>query len=277
MIFAEAVAKEAGKVIMTAISDREKRVSEKTSATDLVTETDEAVEKLIKEKVKRNFPHHEFIGEETSNADEHGLLDFGDAPTWIVDPIDGTMNFIHGNPNVAVSIAVAVNKRVQVGLIYLPAFDLMYSASRGKGCKVNGKAGHVSDCVALNKAMVIFDLWANSGRDIEKAQIGFVAGLMPHTHAIRSIGSAAVSLALVAAGQADAFVHSGIHVWDIAAGALLVQEAGGVVLDPETEAECDLMSRRILVASTKRLADDFFRLKLKMMHFEPEFNKKVPL
>lgn len=114
----------------------------KSSEIDLVTETDQEVEKFLISNLKENFPEHLFIGEESvSNGAKCELTD---APTWIIDPVDGTMNFVHGYPNVCVSIALLVNKIPEIGIIYNPVIDYLFEARRGLGAKLNGKVIHVS-------------------------------------------------------------------------------------------------------------------------------------
>ncbi|KFM67746.1 Inositol monophosphatase 2, partial [Stegodyphus mimosarum] len=126
------LAQEAGEIIRNAIY-KTKKVETKISNVDLVTETDKLVEEVLKKGFKTHFPDHSFIGEETTGCD------FTDAPTWIIDPVDGTMNFVHGFPYTAVSIGFTVEKNVVLGVIYNPVLDKMYSAIKGKGSFCNGK------------------------------------------------------------------------------------------------------------------------------------------
>ncbi|OQR75972.1 inositol monophosphatase 1-like, partial [Tropilaelaps mercedesae] len=126
--------KEAGLMVRNAIKE-EKKVETKAGFADLVTETDKSVEKLLIGKLSAKYPYHEFIGEE-STAD-CGKHHFTNAPTWIIDPVDGTTNFVHTFPMVAISVALAINKEVIIGIVYNPIIDLLYTARKGKGAFVN--------------------------------------------------------------------------------------------------------------------------------------------
>jgi len=266
----------AGEMIRKAIDNREKAVEEKASATDLVTETDKAVEDHLVKGLKAKFPDHEFIGEETVAA-TGAIQQFTNKPTWIIDPIDGTMNFIHGNPMVSTSVALAINKRIELAFVNIPVYKQMYAARKGKGATLNGKPITATKCSAMNKAMVIFELWAGTGdKEVEEWQTSLAKRILPEVHAIRNLGSAAIDLAMVAAGQADLYFHAGIHAWDMAAGALLVKEAGGAVIDINGD-EFDAMSRRVLVASTPKLAEEAVTFKLKCLDFDRDLEDKCTL
>ena len=207
---AVSIVREAGKVIVEAIR-KEKTVAEKAGKTDLVTETDQNVEDFIRKELGRKYPGHKFIGEEsTSAAAETGLIgEFDRGFVWILDPIDGTMNFVHSNPMVSVSLALTFDRRVQLGIVYLPCLDKLYTARRGAGARLNGEPINVSKCSKLDQSMVIYELWANTGDQVTRSQMDVVTALMPKVHAVRSIGSAAINLALVAAGQADVYFQAG--------------------------------------------------------------------
>jgi len=146
---------EAGELIRQAFQ-KKKLVHEKSCDTDLVTETDQGVEKLLIQRVKENFPTHKFIGEESVAAGEKCLLT--DDPTWIIDPVDGTMNFVHSFPHCCISLAVMYNKVAQIGIIYNPVLEQMYSAQLGKGALLNDKPIHVSKEKDLNKSLVLVEI-----------------------------------------------------------------------------------------------------------------------
>ncbi len=137
--FAVALVRKGGEVIREAIVKRDKAIDVKSSPVDLVTETDKAVEKLLFDGLRAKYPDHKFIGEESTAAADGNIDSFENAPTWIIDPIDGTMNFVHSNPNVSISAAMTVNRRVELGIVYMPAYDQMYTARRGHGAQLNGK------------------------------------------------------------------------------------------------------------------------------------------
>ncbi|XP_019629723.1 PREDICTED: inositol monophosphatase 1-like [Branchiostoma belcheri] len=248
------VARKGGEEIKSAFSG-EKSIQTKSSATDLVTETDGKVEKMIISTLSGKFPSHSFIGEESAG----NKVELTDNPTWIIDPLDGTMNFVHGFPFVAVSIALSVKKEVVVGVVYNAILDQMFTAQPGKGAFMNGKPIHVSGQEDVKKSMLIAELGKSRAKDkVDKvfSNLGAFYNEDKSIHACRVLGSPALDMCQVASGGGDAcylFGEYGIHVWDIAAGALIVREAGGVVLDT-TGGPFDMMSRRVLCASSEKLA-----------------------
>ncbi|KAK3610037.1 hypothetical protein CHS0354_032394 [Potamilus streckersoni] len=245
-----AVAKEAGEVVKDGFY-KEKKVDIKTSFADLVTETDQAVEQLIMSRFSSKFPTHKFIGEETVAGGKK--CEFTDDPTWIVDPIDGTMNFVHGIPHVSISIALAINKEIVVGIVHCPILDTMYTSMKGQGAMCNGKKISVSKISDLSQSVVIIEGGnARSGNEAKTKSNNHLK-IIQSSHGIRAYGSAAIDMCLVARGQGEAYIEYGIHIWDIAAGILIVQEAGGVVVDPKG-GPVDLVSRRVLCASSKTIA-----------------------
>ncbi|XP_061589062.1 inositol monophosphatase 1 isoform X1 [Cololabis saira] len=252
MDHAVAVARKAGEVVCSALSD-ERKIMTKSSAVDLVTQTDQRVEQLIIQSVKEKFPSHRFIGEESVAAGESCILT--DEPTWIIDPIDGTTNFVHTFPFVAVSIGFSVNKRVEVGVVYSCLEDKMFTARRGKGAFCNGEALQVSEQTDIHQAIIATEFGSN--RDLKAVDHIFFSLrniLTLPVHGVRGAGTAAVNMCLVALGCVEAYYEIGIHVWDIAAGLLIVSEAGGVLMDV-TGGDVDLMSRRIVAANNKTIAE----------------------
>lgn len=269
-IFMEAavkLVKEAGEIISTAMDKQlNKEINVKQAnveageghGSSVLTETDMKVEQHLIKGLKEQFPDHQFIGEE--NFDQTtGVTSFTNAPTWIIDPIDGTMNFIHNNPLVCTSIGLAINKRLVLGIINCPIISFLYSAIKGQGAFLNGKKINVSGTKDLAKAMIIMEL--PTGAKEEKRQIGLnnLTEFLTKAHAVRAPGPAAMDMAFVGAGSADAYFHCGIHCWDMAAGAVIITEAGGVVLDP-SGGEFDYMSRDVLVASSPELANKVVEL-----------------
>ncbi|BFF99169.1 proteoglycan 4 [Drosophila madeirensis] len=220
---------------------------------DILTSTDKAVEdKFIKEMSAR-YPTHQFIGEEAISKTETGQVELTDEPTWIIDPIDGTMNYVHRFPYYCISVALVLNKRTEFGIVYNPPMDEMYTAHRGKGAFLNGEPIKTSGQQSLEQALVLQEYSTGMNEDRNTVVLGNAKRLLKKTHAMRSIGSSAMGLAMVASGVADAFYYFGLHIWDMAAGVILVQEAGGVVIDP-AGGELDIMSRRCLAAASMPLA-----------------------
>ncbi|KAJ3594497.1 hypothetical protein NHX12_003804 [Muraenolepis orangiensis] len=188
-------------------ASQDKEVRLKSSPADLVTETDQRVEKLIISAIKEKYPHHKF-------------------------------------PFVAISIAFAVNKQTEFGLVYSCVEDKMFSALRGKGAFLNGVPLYTSgqeEIGAERDDLSLYTMTSNIMRLLK----------LP-VHGVRAVGTAAVDMCLVAGGGADVYYHIGMHCWDIAASALIVQEAGGVVIDTD---EFDMMSRKVIAASSSAVAN----------------------
>jgi len=231
----------------------------KQNSTDLVTETDQNVEKLIFGYLKERYSMDSFkyIGEETqAESSDKGYALTQDG-TFIVDPVDGTTNFVHRNENIAISIAYFEGGRPQVAVCVNPIKDDTYWAVRGMGTFKNGLPVHVSQVRDLSKAIVTTNVGYDRSEDSMKNVLSVFNGLLGEKkcHGLRMTGAAVVSCMMVSEGSAEAYFEKGIHIWDIAAGALLVTEAGGVVMDP-AGGEIDWCSRRVLVASNAEVAKE---------------------
>ncbi|KAM9701262.1 LOW QUALITY PROTEIN: inositol monophosphatase 1-like [Menidia menidia] len=256
MDHAVAVARKAGEVVRGALADS-RTVMTKSCAVDLVTQTDQQVEQLIIQSVKEKFPTHRFIGEESVAAGEPCVL--SEEPTWIIDPIDGTTNFVHSFPFVAVSIGFSVHRQVQFGVVYSCLEDKMFTARLGGGAFCNGEPLQVSPETDLQRSLVATEF--GSSRDPETLDQIFSSlrnVLSLPVHGVRGAGTAAINMCLVASGCVQAYYEIGIHVWDVAAGSLIVSEAGGVLMDVDG-GDVDLMSRRILAANNRSVAQSLVR------------------
>ncbi|SPP85337.1 blast:Inositol monophosphatase 1 [Drosophila guanche] len=216
--------------------------------------------------VRRYFPDHKFIGEEESST-EAGVNKLTDAPTWIIDPVDGTMNFVHAFPHSCISVGLKVNKVTEIGMVYNPILEQRFTARRGHGAFYNGRRIQVSGQQELSKALVTSEF--GTTRDEAKMEVvnENFAKMAKHVHGLRVLGSAALNMSMVALGAADANYEFGIHAWDVCAGDLIVREAGGVVIDP-SGGEFDIMSRRVLAAASPKLAQDISKL-LTQFHPQP--------
>ncbi|XP_030630547.1 inositol monophosphatase 1-like [Chanos chanos] len=251
MNFGIAVARQAREVILDAFKTQ-KAVMLKSSPADLVTETDQRVEKMIISAIRQKYPTHKFIGEESVAAGERLVLT--DSPTWIIDPIDGTVNFVHRFPFVAISIAFAVNQQTEFGIVYSCVEDKLYSAQRGKGAFLNGVPLYASGQEDITKCLVVTEIGAERDDLALTTMTTNILNLLKiPIRGIRAVGTAAVDMCLVATGGADAYYHIGMHCWDIAASALVVREAGGVVIDTNG-GEFDMMSRKVIAASSLAVA-----------------------
>jgi len=219
-------AKAAAKVILLAAADPATLQIKQKNLNDFVTHIDLASEKTIVGMLLDAFPHHRVRAEES----EQGYGSQGAEQEWIVDPLDGTNNFIHGYPAYSVSIALAVAGRIEHAVVMDVSRGDIYHASRGSGAFCNGQPIHVSTRSNFQEAMVATSCPARPGPTFARA-MQMLAEVMLHTGAIRRSGSAALDLAHVAAGYCEGCFDLGLRAWDVAAGSLLVTEAGGCVGD----------------------------------------------
>ncbi|GIQ69173.1 inositol monophosphatase [Xylanibacillus composti] len=207
----------------------------KSSPTDLVTEVDKGSETMIRNLIQTHFPQHDFLGEEGvepgAEASAKALGECKDSEfLWIVDPIDGTTNFIHGFPFYCVSIALAVRGEVQLGVVYNPFHDEMFVAERGKGAYLRGKRTAVSEELRLSDSLIATGFPADRGKNLTANMRG-LNRIVNKARNVRTAGSAALHLAYVAAGRLSGFWEYGLNAWDLAAGSLIVQESGGRITD----------------------------------------------
>jgi myo-inositol-1(or 4)-monophosphatase len=214
---------------------------------DLVSEADLASQQAICEIIHAAFPTHDFLGEEGDSVEiEHRESEF----RWIVDPLDGTVNYVHGLPAFSVSVALEHRGAVQAGVVYDPMADECFSAVRGEGAFLNGEKISVSDCHSLRMALAAASFSAAVSRDSQ--EISRFLEVLVECQALRRLGSAALNLAYLAAGRLDAYWATSVKAWDVAAGLLLVREAGGLVSGIDGE-PFDLLRPRFAAASTSAL------------------------
>lgn len=199
----------------------------KTSATDPVSDADREAERVIRELLSAERPDDGLVGEEGS------LIEGEHSRRWIVDPLDGTVNFLYGLRAWGVSIALEDSDGLAVGVVFNPVSGECFAAERGKGATMSGRPIHVTDCRSLDRAMVSTGFSYESKHRAEQAKL--LVELLPRIRDLRRAGAAALDLAYVAAGRVDAYYERGLKRWDEAAGLLLVHEAGGVTADLDGE------------------------------------------
>jgi myo-inositol-1(or 4)-monophosphatase len=217
-------ARAAGSLINRAALDIESvRVSQK-KANDFVTEVDQAAEAAIIETLLQAYPGHGIWAEESGTT--HGARD--SEFVWIIDPLDGTTNFIHGLPTYCVSIALAVRGKVEQAVVYDPTRNDLFTATKGRGAFLNDRRLRVSKRTTLKESLVSTGFPYREGDDFDQYLV-MMGDVMRRTAGLRRPGAAALDLAYVAAGYTDAFFEKGLQPWDVAAGSLLVTEAGGLV------------------------------------------------
>lgn len=221
-------ARKAGDIIIRALNRLETvKVSVK-SQRNFVSEIDHLSEKTIIDIIHKAYPSHNILAEEsgkTLKQDENYL--------WIIDPLDGTTNFIHGFPHFAVSIALQYKNKIEHGVIYDPVRQELFTASRGKGAKLGQYRIRVSQCQQLDFALLGMGSYKEHAYKSVDQYLSAYAKISEHAAGIRRSGSAALDLAYVAAGRLDGFWENSLGKWDIAAGSLLVKEAGGLISEPD--------------------------------------------
>ena len=217
---------------------------------NLVTDVDLSVERQIREAFRREYPDVGFLGEESGSDATDARL------RWIVDPVDGTRNYAIGIPHFAVSLALAQGPTVLLGATYDPVREEMFHAVKGQGAFLNGARLSVTEQTAVAESVLGFDIGAMDPKALHAFKLA--QGLWPGIQAVRVMGSATLGLAYTAAGRLDIYFHDTVAPWDVAAGLLLVGEAGGEVRD-RAGGPATLESTGV-VTSSPRLLEEFLRL-----------------
>lgn len=234
----------AGKIIMHGQDNLDHLTIIEKGQHDYASKIDHQAEAMIIETIKKAYPEHAILGEES------GAIDMDRSETvWIIDPLDGTTNFLHGFPQFCVSIAIQDRGIVSHGVVYDPVRDELFTATRGRGAQMNGKRIRVSNLEKLDRALL--------GTGFPFREFGFLEeyinlfkAVMPKCAGIRRAGAAALDLAYVAAGRLDGFWEFGLKPWDMAAGALFIQEAGGWVTTLDGDKDF-LQGKSILAGNPK--------------------------
>lgn len=223
---ARAVAEEAA-ALLESRHGQVRVVQTKSSPTDVVTEMDRAAEELIRARILGARPADAFLGE------EGGQTGWGSQVRWVVDPLDGTVNYLYGLPDWAVSIAAEVSGTVAAGVVCAPLRRATYVATAGGGATLYSDLLPGPHKLACNDGVSLADALVGTGFSYQAeeraVQGAIVAGLLPHVRDIRRAGAAALDLCSLAGGQLDAFYESGLHYWDVAAGGLIAREAGATI------------------------------------------------
>jgi myo-inositol-1(or 4)-monophosphatase len=215
-------ARRAGDIIVRALPRLEAIEVQTKGRNDYVTEVDQAAERDIIETVRRLHPDHAFL------AEESGVSGTGDV-VWIIDPLDGTTNFMHGNPTFAVSIACQIRGRVEHAVVFDPMRQELFTASRGDGAQCEGRKMRVSKQVTLEGSLIATGFPFRVDSPYIDEYLAMLKTIMLQASGVRRPGAAALDLAYVAAGRVDGFWEMGLKPWDTAAGTLLIAEAGGRV------------------------------------------------
>ena len=235
---------------------------------NLVTQTDRNVQRFIHDELKKHFPSFKFMGEEDDeeNVAEEAL---GDEPTWILDPIDGTTNFVHQFHFTVISLALSVEKKSVIGIIYCPVNGEFFEAITGNGAFLNGNRLEINATgLDLIQSLVITEFGAtgSGSEELVKARMNQISRLVKHgVHGIRMLGSAAFNLTRLGTNSAQIYFEQGIHAWDVAAGALIVREAGGIVTELpsctcENTKQFRLNGRSIVAAASEAILNEFSKV-----------------
>lgn len=218
-------ANRAGDYIVKAFNDRDRVVSKAKDINDYVTNVDQQAEWLIIDTIKSSYPDHSIL------AEESGLKEGEDKDTvWVIDPLDGTRNFIDGNPHFAISIAVKQKGKTVAAVIFDPMRDEMFSASNGNGAQLNQTRIRVAEEKKLEKSILATGFPFRSSSNVDE-YLDYFSTLLPLCSDMRRAGSAALDLAYLASGRVNGFWEFGLSEWDTTAGVLIVKEAGGLVGD----------------------------------------------
>lgn len=269
--FAIKTAKKAGKLALK-LQRKSLNISEK-AKNDLVTNADIACEKLITEEIRKNFPDHAIMGEESSFAKKsssglHQIKKYIKSEfIWLVDPIDGTTNYAHGLKEYAISIglfqltSIKSSKNFQylsgeliLGVVYAPALNELFYATKGHGAYLNGKKIHTSRQTKIDNSLLATGFPYQN----RKMNLPYFSTMLNKCQAIRRLGAASLDLCYVAAGRFDGYWEFDMKPWDIAAGALIAEEAGGKVTDTNGN-QIDLFGKDILV-SNKKIHQDIIKI-----------------
>jgi myo-inositol-1(or 4)-monophosphatase len=239
----EKVCNKASKIIIRDFGEIEKLQVSKKGPGDFVTKTDKKVEQIIIEELEKARPGFNIL------AEEGGIVENKSEYTWIIDPIDGTTNFMHGIPHFAISIGLEKSGELIVGIIFDPIKNEMFYAEKGRGAYLNNSRIRVSSRNTIADSVALTGGPAFSETHKQNFYEEYVT-MSNHFHQVRKLGSAALDLAYVAAGRAEVFWHKNLKYWDIAAGIIIVKEAGGTISDFKGKT-FDLSKKQILATNSR--------------------------
>lgn len=220
-------ARSASKIILRYMDHMERIEITEKNVNEVVTEVDMLSEEIIIEHIQNAYPDHSIL------AEERGLIE-GNQYCWIIDPLDGTTNYVHSIPHFAISIAVKNGDKMEIGLVYDPIRNELFTAAHGQGAHLNNRRIRVSDCKKMENAVIGTGFPYKKKQHI-KPYLKAFESIFLSASGLRRAGAAALDLAYVAAGRLDGFWETSLKEWDMAAGTLLIQEAGGMLSDFQGE------------------------------------------
>ena len=229
--------------------------------TDLVTAVDKNVENFLFSSLKELYPSFSLVGEETVSSSESKKVNLTDDPTWVIDPVDGTTNFVHGFPFVCICVGLVVKKEPVLGIVYNPVLNEMYTAIKGKGAFMNNRKLPLiknTPLKSLQKSLFITEYGYFLGHEKLDIKVDNARNMLSiPAHGVRAMGSCALDMCQVARGGADFYFEIGIHTWDLAAATIILRESGGIVVGfrrpkgidntvPISDEPFDLNGRKVL-------------------------------
>eukprot|EP01060_Flectonema_neradi_P031502 TRINITY_DN4798_c2_g1_i1.p1 TRINITY_DN4798_c2_g1~~TRINITY_DN4798_c2_g1_i1.p1 ORF type:complete len:299 (+),score=56.89 TRINITY_DN4798_c2_g1_i1:41-898(+) len=237
---------------------------EKSCATDLVTEYDKKIEVMIMTRLRKEFPSFSTLGEESDDKKP-----LGNEPTWVVDPIDGTLSFMHKSFDCCILIGLSVNRRSVLGVCYNPVLNELYTAIEGQGAFCNGRRIKTSGQKSLKNSLVCshFPSFTRSSEFVDNLFSIWRSLMQVPVQGMRAFGSCGVDICSVASGRLDCYFEVGICAWDVCAPAVIIKEAGGVILDV-TGGPFNLENRRMLSCSTPELAEEVLQILKKHLRLD---------
>ena len=215
-------ARRGGESLVRNLNQLDKLNVQQKGRNDFVSDADHAAEQAVIEIIHKHYPDHAIQAEERGTIGESDYV-------WVIDPLDGTTNYLHGFPVFCVSVALSHKGRVEHGVVYDPLRQELFTASRGQGAQLDGRRIRVSGRTDLAMALIGTGFPYRASNESYEHYMSMLTSAMKHTSGIRRPGAAALDLAYVAAGRLDAFWETGLQPWDLAAGALIIREAGGIV------------------------------------------------
>ena len=236
-------ARRAGDTLTRKLNNLDALKIERKGYNDFVTDADHAAEQAVIRTVQKHYPEHAFLAEESGVSGDSDHV-------WIIDPLDGTTNFLHGFPVFAVSVAVQVHGRIEHGAVYDPLRQELFTASRGAGAQLDGRRIRVSGRSKLEESLIGTGFPFRQADQEITPYLNMLRKVLGNTSGVRRPGAAALDLCYVAAGRLDAFWETGLSPWDLAAGGLIIREAGGIVSGLDGS-ETYLDSGHILCGSPK--------------------------